>query len=59
MREKDESDVRFFGVFTRSFTLPSNDDTKNISVNPEDTVPKVVIPKIKAEKAKTCKIKIK
>jgi len=47
---------RFYGTFTRSFTLPSNLDTDKIEARYKDGVLELLIPK--AEEAKPRKIQI-
>jgi HSP20 family protein len=59
--EKDEKlhrTERFFGSFTRSFSLPDNADVKNIRAETKDGVLNVHIPKLKVEKPKPVQIKV-
>ena len=62
--EKDEKDEkthrveRFFGTFTRSFSLPDNADAQNIRAETRDGVLNVHIPKLKSEKSKPVQIKV-
>jgi HSP20 family protein len=62
--EKDEKDEkthrieRFFGSFTRSFSLPDDADAKNIRAETKDGVLNVHIPKLKLEKPKPVQIKV-
>ena len=48
-----------FGKFERSFTLPKDADTENISAINKDGVLEVVIPKQKSETKKVKKIEVK
>lgn len=59
--EKDEKRhrvERFYGTFTRSFSLPENVDESGIRAESKDGVLCVHIPKSKAEKPKTVQIPI-
>jgi HSP20 family protein len=59
--EKDEKRhrvERFYGTFTRSFSLPENVDESGIRAESNDGVLRVHIPKSKAEKPKTVQIPI-
>ncbi len=60
-KEKDEKVhrvERFFGSFTRSFSLPEDADAKNIRADSTDGVLNVHIPKLKMEKPKPVQIKV-
>lgn len=59
---KDENEIRverFYGTFTRSFTLPENVDTKGIRAESKDGVLRVHIPKTENAKPKTVSIEVK
>ncbi len=62
--EKDNKDEkahrveRFFGSFTRSFSLPDDADAQNIRAESRDGVLNVHIPKLKVEKPKPVQIKV-
>lgn len=56
--EKTHRTERFFGSFTRSFSLPDNADAKNIRAETKDGVLNVYIPKLKVEKPKPVQIKV-
>lgn len=49
---------RYFGTFTRSFSLPDDADAKNIRAETRDGVLSVHIPKLKVEKPKPIEIKV-
>lgn len=48
-----------FGKFERSFTLPNDIDTENITASNKDGVLEVTLPKLKSESEKTKKIEVK
>lgn len=62
--EKDEKSEtthrveRFFGTFSRSFSLPDDIDSKSIRAETKDGVLNVHIPKLKMEKPKPVQIKV-
>ena len=56
--EKTHRVERFFGSFTRSFSLPDDADAKNIRAETKDGVLNVHIPKLKVEKPKPVQIKV-
>ena len=62
--EKDDKDEkshrveRFFGTFSRSFSLPDNVDAKSIRAETKDGVLNVHVPKLKVEKPKPIQIKV-
>ena len=56
--EKVHRIERFYGSFSRSFTLPENADANNIRAESKDGVLNVHVPKLKTEKAKPVEIKI-
>jgi HSP20 family protein len=56
--EKMHRVERFFGSFTRSFSLPDDADAKNIRAETKDGVLNVHIPKLKADKPKPVQIKV-
>lgn len=62
--EKDEKDEkthrieRFYGNFSRSFSLPDNADAESIRAESKEGVLKVHVPKLKAEKPKAVEIKV-
>ncbi len=63
-QEKEEKDEkrhrveRFYGTFSRSFSLPENVDDKAIRAESKEGVLYVHIPKAKAEKPKSVQIKV-
>jgi HSP20 family protein len=56
--EKSHRIERFYGNFSRSFTLPDNADAANVRAESKDGVLNVHIPKIKVEKPKPVEIKV-
>lgn len=56
--EKTHRTERFYGSFSRSFTLPDNTDAGSIRAESKDGVLQVHIPKLKAEKARAVEIKV-
>jgi HSP20 family protein len=60
--EKGEHEIRmesFYGMFTRSFSLPDNVDSRNVRAESKDGVLKIHIPKIEAAKPKPVTIDVK
>ena len=56
--EKSHRTERFYGSFSRSFTLPDNTDAAGIRAESKDGVLHVHIPKLKVEKAKPVQIQV-
>ena len=60
-KEVDEKDYyrceSSYGKFQRSFTLPDNVDTENVTASCEDGVLEVVIPKTQKEETKKIEVK--
>ncbi len=59
---KDENELRiesFYGTFSRSFVLPDDADSKNISAESKDGVLRVHIPKTESKKSKPIQIEVK
>ena len=56
--EKAHRVERFYGTFSRSFSLPENVDPKGIRAETKDGVLNVHVPKFKAEKPKPVQIKV-
>lgn len=56
--EKAHRVERFYGSFTRSFSLPDNADANGIRAESKDGVLNVHIPKIKVEKPRPIQIKV-
>lgn len=63
--DKEEQDAKqhrvesFYGTFSRSFALPENADTDNITAKSKDGVIKVRIPKVEESQPKSIDIEIK
>jgi len=56
--EKTHRVERFYGTFSRSFSLPENVDPKSIRAETKDGVLNVHVPKMKIEKPKPVQIKV-
>lgn len=56
--EKTHRTERFYGSFSRSFTLPDNADADNIRAESRDGVLSVHVPKLAAGTAKSVEIKV-
>jgi HSP20 family protein len=56
--EKTHRIERFYGSFSRSFTLPDNTDANAVRAESKDGVLSVHVPKIRTEKAKPVEIKV-
>jgi HSP20 family protein len=56
--EKAHRVERFYGTFSRSFSLPDDADAKAIRAETKDGVLNVHIPKVKGEKTKPVQIKV-
>jgi HSP20 family protein len=56
--EKAHRIERFYGSFSRSFTLPDNADANSIRAESKDGVLSVHVPKLRTEKAKSVEIKV-
>ncbi|MEM7816784.1 MAG: Hsp20/alpha crystallin family protein [Candidatus Aenigmatarchaeota archaeon] len=50
---------RFYGVFSRSLTLPNYVDTNKVEANYKDGVLEIVLPKTESAKPKQIKVKVK
>ena len=64
MEQEEEDTTRhrvesFYGSFSRTFALPENADTENITAKSKNGVLKVRIPKIKADKPKSIEVAVK
>lgn len=60
--QKDANEIRverFYGTFSRSFSLPENIDTKAVRAETKDGVLRVHIPKTEAKAAKSIAIEVK
>ncbi|HMB15601.1 MAG TPA: Hsp20/alpha crystallin family protein [Pelovirga sp.] len=57
--EKMHRVERFYGSFSRSFTLPENVDIEKIDASFKDGLLSLVIPKIEVAKPKSVEVKIK
>ena len=60
--QKDENEIRierFYGTFSRSFSLPANIDPKSVRAESKDGVLRVRIPKTQAAVAKPVSIEVK
>ena len=60
--EKGENEIRmesFYGMFSRSFSLPENVDTRNVHAESKDGVLKIHIPKTGAAKPRSISIDVK
>jgi len=56
--EKTHRVERFYGTFSRSFSLPENVDAKSIRAESKEGVLNVHVPKLKVEKPKPVQIKV-
>ena len=56
--EKTHRVERFYGTFSRSFSLPENIDAKSIHAETKDGVLNVHVPKLKIEKPRPVQIKV-
>ena len=56
--EKTHRVERFYGSFSRSFTLPDNADAQHIRAESKDGILNVHVPKLKMEKTKPVEIKV-
>lgn len=56
--EKTHRVERFYGSFSRSFSLPEDADAKSIRAETKDGMLNVHIPKLKVEKPKAVQIKV-
>lgn len=57
-----ENEIRvesFYGTFERTFSLPDGIDSKNVSAEVKDGVPRVRIPKVEMPKARPLSIEVK
>ena len=57
--EKMHRVERFYGSFSRSFTLPENVDIEKIDASFKDGLLNLVIPKVEAAQPKSVEVKIK
>jgi HSP20 family protein len=61
-KQKGESEIRverFYGAFSRTFSLPENIDTKGINAEVKDGVLRVHVPKVEGAKSAATQIDIK
>lgn len=56
--EKTHRTERFYGSFSRSFTLPDNADAEHVRAETRDGVLSVHVPKLAAARARTVEIKV-